>query len=301
MSDTRQIAIPRPTEETRLHLYVAWGCPFCHRVLATLAMTGLTQHLTYTWMRNIKKAQGWEIGTGGDPVFGEQLLKGVYKRLDPRATQRSSVPLLVELSTNSLLSTNSPEMVRYFATGMNNAYEVAHDLCPPGLVAEINALNDWLHPYVNRAVYTVGFATEQADYEAKVAQLFSALDELEGRLNDKTYLLGNTLTESDLYLFATLVRFDAVYHPLFKCSYRRIEDYPALSAYLGRMKEIEGLKGTFSHRCIKEHYFLSIMHVGGEVRDLNPSRIIPIDSFTQGEPKSEMWSVAASSIWPSFS
>ena len=108
---------------------------------------------------------------------------------------------------------------------------------PARPVEQIDTMNAWLHDNINTAVYTVGFASEQRDYELKVAKLFRSLDELDSRLTNQPYLLGNTITESDLYLLATLVRFDTIYYPLFRCTYRRIADYPALSDYLRRLEE----------------------------------------------------------------
>ena len=280
MTGTKPNAIPQPMDDTRLHLYVAWGCPFCHRVLATLALTGLRDQVTYTWMRNIKSEAGWEIEPGDDPLLGATFLADVYGQLEPRAGHRPSVPLLVDLSAKTLLSSSSPEITRYFAGGMNGTRPVRRDLCPVDLVGQIDWMNAWLHDNVNRAVYIVGFSTEQADYEEKVGKLFSSLDELESRLATQPYLLGKNLTESDVYLLATLERFDSVYYPLFKCSYRRVAEYPALSNYREQLRAIDGVSETYNHVCTKEHYFCSVMHVGGEVRNLNPSRVVPVDTFT---------------------
>lgn len=270
--------IPKPKDGSRLHLYLAWGCPFCHRVLAAITLTGLSRRVTITWMRNIKGPAGWEIAPGDDPLFAEISLKRVYERLEPGVEQRPSVPLLVDLSTNKKLSTSSSQITRYFVRGMNGAYPVGHDLAPPGRVEQIDAMNAWLHDNINRAVYAVGFASVQRDYEEKVAKLFQSLDKLNRRLTDQLFLLGNAITESDLYLLATLVRFDTIYYLLFRCTYRRISDYPALSGYLRRLEEIDGIDSTYDHALNKQHYFCSVMHVGGEVLDFNPSRLVPVDA-----------------------
>ena len=279
MANAKPSAISRPTGEMQLHLYLAWGCPFCHRVLATLVLTGLKDHVTYTWMRNIKSEAGWEIEPGNDPLFGATFLRDIYEQLEPGAGHRPSVPLLVDLSSKTFLSSSSAEITRYFARGMNGSCSVSRELSPVELVEQIDGMNAWLHDHVNRAVYTVGFTTEQANYEEKVGKLFSSLDELESRLAAQSYLMGNTLTESDLYLLPTLERFDSVYYLLFKCSYRRVAEYPALSDYRERLRTIDGIAETYNHKCTKEHYFCSVMHVGGEVRDLNPSRLVPVDPF----------------------
>jgi putative glutathione S-transferase len=264
--------------KVKLQLYLAWACPFCHRVLATLLLAGFIEQVGITWMRNIKKAAGWEIATADEPLFGETSLKRIYEKLDPDTNQPATVPLLVDLHSKTLLSANSAEITRFFSTGMNGAYPVKQQLAPPFLVDNINCMNQWLHENINRAVYRVGFATEQSDYEIKVNKLFKAIDKLEQSLWQQPFLLAGGLTESDLYLLATLVRFDSVYYPLFKCSYRYIADYPRLSEYLSRLCAIEGIAATYNTRLNKQHYYCSVMHVDGEIRDLNPSRIIPVAS-----------------------
>ena len=275
--------IPKPTDESRLHLYLAWGCPFCHRVLAALTLTGLTERVTITWMRNIKGPAGWEIAPGDDPLFAETSLKQVYERLEPGSDHRPSVPLLIDLSSHTMLSTSSSQITRFFVRGMSGMYPVNYDLAPEPLLEQIDTMNAWLHDNVNRAVYAVGFASEQRDYEKKVARLFQSLDELDHRLTDQPFLFGAAVTESDLYLLATLVRFDTIYYPLFRCTYRRIADYPALSAYLQRLLQVDGITGTYDHALNKQHYFCSVMHVGGDVLDLNPSRLVPVDSQVYDE------------------
>lgn len=265
-------------KKLKLHLYLAWACPFCHRVLAALVLAGFSEQLSITWMRNIKTATGWEIANGDDPLFGETTLKCVYEKLDPHNSPTTSVPLLVDLNSKKLLSANSAEITRFFSTGMNGAYPVKQQLAPALLVDDINCMNQWLHVNINRAVYRVGFATEQSDYEIKVNKLFKAIDKLEQRLGQQPFLLGDRLTESDLYLLATLVRFDSVYYPLFRCSYRYIASYPVLSKYLSRLYVIKGIADTYNITLNKQHYYCSVMHVDGEIRDLNPSRIIPVTS-----------------------
>ena len=281
MSKDAKSTIPAPNEDTQLHLYVASACPFCHRVIAALELTGLSSKVSYTFMQNVKDVEGWAIDPDAEPAFNEDNLSAVYKRLDPKAEHRPSVPLLVDLSTKSILSTSSTQMTHYFSKGMNGAHAFCVDLYPAHLSEEIDKLNDWLHDNINRAVYLVGFSRDQADYESKVKNLYNCLDDIENRLNKQAYLLGNTLTESDLYLFATLVRFDEIYFPLFKCSYRLIKDYSALSTYLNGLLSISELSGTVNLRSFKEHYYKSVMHVGDNPLSLNPMGTVPIDMIKQ--------------------
>ena len=119
MTTTNTIEIPSPSSYSQFHLYLAEGCPFCHRVLAALALTRLDKRVSYTWMLNVNGPGGWEISHGDDPLFGETTLHGVYERLAPGVTHTHSVPLLVDLSSSQLLSTSSSQMTRFFSKGMN--------------------------------------------------------------------------------------------------------------------------------------------------------------------------------------
>lgn len=262
---------------TQLHLYLAWGCPFCHRILAALAVTKLEDNISITWMENIKGEAGWKIKPDEEPLFNTGSLKAVYQQLEPTTKHRYSVPLLVNKKSKTLLSTNSPEIVRYVSKGFDDAFSVAHNIAPKELVEAIDDMNRWLHDKINRAVYLVGFATKQSDYEEKLNEFFKALDKLDERLTEQLFLFGNNLTESDLYLLATLERFDSIYFRLFKCSLKRIADYPALSRYHKQLRSMKPLASSYQPELTKEHYFMSTMHVLGEARELNPSKIIPVD------------------------
>ena len=263
-----------------LHLYLAWGCPFCHRVTAALATTSLTDKVSITWMKNIKGEPGWEIEPTDDPLFNASSLAEVYKQLLPNEQTRFSVPLLVDKNLKSFMSSSSVDIVRLISSGFNGRYPVNENLAPEYLQKEIDSLNSWIHERVNRAVYLVGFSTDQQEYEEKVVSLFAALDTLEERLSKQPYLFGNSITESDLFLLATLERFDSIYFILFKCTLKRISDYEVLSNYMNRLTSNETLSKTYNDRLAREHYFLSTMHVRGEVRELNPSKLIPITSQT---------------------
>ncbi len=269
---------PAPIEPSKapFRLYAAWGCPFCHRVLAGLHLTGLADRMRITWMKDIKRDDGWEIEDGQDPVFGASIIKEIYAAAAPGEDHRPAVPILIAEQTRELVSTESPAMLRFISTGFAGQYPTRVDLCPDDLREEINALNSWLHEHINRAVYTVGFALEQSDYERKAYRFFEDLDAMEQRLSGSDFLFGNRLTESDVFLFATLRRLDVVYSPLFRCSLKRVADYPALSSYVSRIIEQPGISESFNLDRTKRHYFKSLIHTNAGTLDPNPSGIVPI-------------------------
>ena len=127
--------------DRQLHLYLAWGWPFCHRILAALAITKLEDNISITWMENIKGEAGWKMYFLGEPLFNSDSLKAVYQQLEPTVEHRYSVPLLVDKKNNILLSTSSPDIVRYVARGFDAAFSVAYDLLPNKFIKDIDEMN----------------------------------------------------------------------------------------------------------------------------------------------------------------
>ena len=139
---------------------------------------------------------------------------------------------------------------------------------PDELRAEIDELNAFVYENVNDGVYKTGFAKSQAAYERAFGRLFDALDELDARLSQSRFLLGEAITEADWRLFITLVRFDSVYDGHFKCNLRRVADYPQLSGYLRDLYQHPGVAATVDIDHIKRHYYRT--HPA-----LNPTGIVP--------------------------
>src|SRR5205823_2638046 len=143
------------------------------------------------------------------------------------------------------------------------------DLFPKDIVAEQEKLSDFVYDKVNNGVYKAGFTTRQRVYERASKQLFDALNELEARLAKRRYLFGNRIVETDWRLFCTLIRFDVVYYIHFKCSLRRILDYPNLQGYLADLYQHDGIADTVNFNHIKRHYYIT--H-----EEINPTRLVPI-------------------------
>ena len=80
--------------------------------------------------------------------------------------------------------------------------------------------------------------------------------------------MGDTITEADVRLFTTLVRFDPVYHGHFKCNRQKLSEMPVLWAYARDLFQTPGFGDTIDFDHIKRHYYL--VH-----RDLNPTGIVP--------------------------
>jgi putative glutathione S-transferase len=216
--------------------------------------------------------EGWTFDAGidviEDSVNHKQRMHEIYTLAKPDYTGRVTVPVLWDKKTNTIVSNESPEIIRMFNSAFDNIGAREGDFYPQHLQTEIDKLNDFIYPNINNGVYRAGFATTEEAYQEAVAELFNALDNLEQRLANKRYLTGATITEADWRLFTTLVRFDAVYVGHFKCNIRRIVDYPNLSGYLRELYQIEGIAETVNIANIKHHYYASHSTI-------NPTGIVP--------------------------
>jgi putative glutathione S-transferase len=260
-------------EPGRYHLYVSLACPWAHRAIIVRKLLGLEEIISLSAVDPIRDERGWAFrdgpGYSHDPVNGFEFLSEAYLATDPDYTGRYTVPCLWDRATGRLVTNNYPDITLDFETQFA-AYHApgAPDLYPEQLRAEIDALNALIYEDVNNGVYKAGFAASQAAYELAVDALFARLDALEQRLAQQRYLVGGQLTEADIRLFTTLVRFDSVYHGHFKCNLRRIVDYPSLWAYARDLYQRPGFGDTVDFDQIKRHYYMT--H-----EQLNPTRIVP--------------------------
>lgn len=263
-----------PAERGRYHLYVSLACPWAHRAIIVRRLLGLEDVISMSVVDPIRDERGWAFregnGHGPDPICSFELLSEPYLRTDPSFTGRVTVPCIWDRVTERLVTNNYPDITIDFESQFTAFHRAgAPDLYPPALREEIDAINAVVYEDVNNGVYRAGFATSQAKYEAAVTTLFARLDELEARLATQRYLVGMQLTESDIRLFTTLVRFDAVYVGHFKCNLRRLVDYPNLWGYARDLYQHPGFGETVNFDHIKRHYYMTHDQI-------NPTRIVPL-------------------------
>ena len=259
-------------EPGRYHLYVSLACPWAHRTLIVRALKGLEKMISVSVVHWYMAENGWTFDVGDgvvpDTVNGAQFLHQVYTKAKPDYSGRVTVPVLWDKHTKTIVSNESPEIIRMFNVAFDEVGAVQGDYYPEHLRSEIDALNDRIYTTVNNGVYRCGFATTQAAYGEAITPLFDTLDWLEDILSRKRYLTGGQITEADWRLFTTLIRFDPVYVGHFKCNIRRIADYPNLSNYLRDLYQQPGIARTVNMEHIKRHYYES--HTS-----INPSRVVP--------------------------
>jgi putative glutathione S-transferase len=221
--------------------------------------------------------QGWCFGVypgaTADHMNGATYMHEIYTRADAHFTGRATVPVLWDTKQGTIVNNESSDILRMFNSGFGKLASSDIDLYPPELQADIDAVNERIYGSLNNGVYRAGFATTQEAYEEAFHEVFATLDAVEAHLagaarRDGPFLFGAPLTEADIRLFVTLVRFDAAYHGLFKTNLRRIADYPQLSRHMAAMLAYPGIRETVNLDHIKRGYY--------SIKSLNPTGIVPL-------------------------
>jgi len=260
-------------EKNRYHLYVAYICPWASRTLMVRRLKQLTDLISVTVVNPRLTEQGWRFGghasADEDWLNHSRYLHELYVRVDPQFTGRATVPVLWDKRTQTIVSNESADILRMLNSAFDGFDRGGPYLYPVALAADIDELNQYLYRNLNNGVYQAGFATTQLAYEEAYDRVFTALDLMEARLSDgRSFLFGDQLTETDIRLFVTLVRFDAAYHGLFKCNRNMLREMPRLHSYTHRILTLDGIADTVRLDHIKAGYY--------SIRALNPGGIVPL-------------------------
>ena len=264
---------PFPPDPGRYHLYVSYACPWAHRTIIMRNLKKLQGVVSMSAVDPIRGERGWAFsegkGHGPDPVNGFAYLEEAYLASDAGFDGRVTVPVLWDRESGAIVNNESSEIIRMLNGAFDKHGDGSVDLYPLELRDEIDRVNDLVYDTVNNGVYKAGFASNQKAYEEACRALFQTLDRLEDGLARQRYLVGNRLTEADVRLFTTLVRFDPVYHGHFKCNIRQLKDYPNLWGYTRDLFHHPGVGETVNLDHIKRHYYAT--HTA-----INPTGIVPL-------------------------
>ena len=261
-----------PVEPGRYRLVIGRPCPWANRVAIVRRLLGLEPVLSMAIAGPTHDKRSWtfDLDPGGrDPVLGIERLAEAYEKAVPGYDRGVTVPAIVDIPSGAVVTSEfrqipvdlETEWTRYHRPG-------APDLYPADRRAEIDEVSELVFRDVNNGVYKAGFATSQAAYEEAYHRLFARLDWLSDRLRGQRYLVGDTITNADVYLFTTIARFDAAYHGHFKCNRSKLTEMPVLWAYARDLFQTPGFGDTIDFDHIKRHYY--------EVhRTINPTGIVP--------------------------
>ncbi|MFI6272981.1 glutathione S-transferase family protein [Micromonospora zamorensis] len=268
-----------PLEAGRYRLIWCRACPWAHRARIVRGLLGLDDAISLGTVDPIRDERGWAFALdpdGFDPVLGVSFLSEAYLATDPDYTGRVTVPALVDTLTGRVVTNDYPQLTLDLSTQWRSLHRAgAPDLYPEALRTEMDVLMAEIHTDVNNGVYRCGFATSQEAYDEAFRALFARLDALSERLAGQRYLMGDAITEADVRLFTTLVRFDAAYHGHFKCNRQKLTEMPVLWAYARDLFQTPGFGETVDFDHIKRHYY-------GTHREINPSGIVPLGPDDSG-------------------
>ena len=260
-------------EAGRYHLYVSYACPWAHRTLLARSLLGLEDAISVDVVDPFRDEDGWQFssekeGCTEDSLYGSDYLRELYVEADPDATCRVTVPVLWDTKEETIVNNESKEILRMLSTEFGDVAERDVDLYPEGYQDDVDAIIEAIYEPINNGVYRAGFADTQEAYDEAVEELFDALDHWDSVLEDQRYLAGDRLTEADICMFTTLVRFDEDYHTHFMCNHDLVREYDNLWPYLRDLYQTPGVAETVDMDHIKEHYYTT--HP-----DVSPKRIVP--------------------------
>lgn len=257
----------------KYRLVVSRACPWASRAIIVRRLLGLEDAISMAITDPIQDERSWRFTLdpdGKDPVLGIRFLHEAYDARERDYPNGVSVPAVVDIPSGRLVTNDYPQITLDFSTEWREYQrEGAPDLYPEPLRAEIDAVNSDVFRDINNGVYRAGFARSQEAYEQAYHRLFDRFDSLSERLAGQRYLVGDTITEADVRLFVTLVRFDAVYHGHFKCNRQKLIELPVLWAYARDLFQTPGFGDTVDFDHIKRHYYI-VQH------EINPTRIVPV-------------------------
>lgn len=275
---------PFSPESGRYHLYISYACPWASRCIAYLKIKGLEKAISFSsvkskWARTNEDDthMGWvfpisdteEAGAEPDHLNGAKSIRALYELASTNYTGKYTVPVLWDKKLKSIVNNESSEIIRMLNSEFNDiADNAVLDLYPQHLRKQIDEVNEWTYDTINNGVYKCGFATKQEPYDEALDKLFDALDKCEEILGKQRYISGNSLTEADVRLFVTLIRFDEVYTVYFKCNKKQLREYPNLFNYTKDVFQFPGVSSTVNMAHIKQHYY-------GSHPALNTYGIIP--------------------------
>ncbi|EHJ55967.1 hypothetical protein HMPREF9318_01471 [Streptococcus urinalis FB127-CNA-2] len=259
-------------ESGRYHLYISLTCPWASRVLIMRHLKQLEEHISMSIVHPLMLENGWTFQKDdplvSDDLFDSSFLYEIYLKADPNYSGRVTVPVPWDKKENTIVSNESSEIIRMLNTAFNDITGNQENYYPEELASEIDDINQFIYDNINNGVYKAGFATRQEVYENEVSNIFSALEEIEKHLENGPFLFDSELTEADIRLFTTLVRFDSVYFGHFKCNLKPLTSFPNLWKYTKSLYNYKGIKETVNFDHIKRHYY-------GSHKTINPNGIIP--------------------------
>ncbi len=273
-SQCQQAVLPKESEllnrpkEKNPHLIIGRSCPWAHRTWLVHQLRGLDESLNLLIANADHKAGRWKIYP---KWIGCNSLQEIYQKCRIPLTHRATVPAIVDPIVENypkLIGNESAQLVELLNQWPTNKSTL--DLEPNGLKGEIDNWQELLQNSVNDGVYRCGFARNQSAYKQACNEMFEALKLVDHSLQKRRpWLCGESLTLADIRLFPTLIRWEIIYSPLFRCSKDPLWIFPNLWEWRQRFFALPKVAETCNPQAWLEDYF-------GALFPLNPSNIVPL-------------------------
>jgi len=274
----------------RYHLYLSYACPGSHRVLLMRQLKGLQDVISVTILHpvwkltcpELDKHRGWVFGNADAPAFSNTIGRGgpfpaqfdATTQPDPLHADSESIrdlydacgdnagkytiPILYDKHHDTIVNNEASDISYMMNSSFNEFAQFPHrDLYQATTAHELQATNVWMAPLMIHGVYRCGFAKTQEQYQVALSNLCAAFDRADTILQKQRFLTGDRLTDADLRLFVSLVRFDEVYAVYFKANARLVVLTPALLQYCRDIYHLPGLAETVQMDHIKSHFYAS--------------------------------------------
>jgi len=247
---------PFSPQKGRYQLCISYACPWAHRVLLMLRLKGLEDIIEACVVDPILDELGWKFLEPFQPG-NINYVSELYQRSNSGYDGKNTVPVLWDKKTKRIVNNESSDIMRILNSAFDQFTSVTADFYPQDLRSNIDTTNALVYENINNGVYKCGFAQSKIAYDEALYNLFTCLNSLESRLSKHNYLVGNALTEADLRLFPTLIRFDLAYGPVFHCNVKRIVEHPNLKRYIDRLYDIPEIGSTVNMDHIEQHFYES--------------------------------------------
>ena len=261
-----------PVEPGRYRLAAAKACPWANRSIIVRQLLGLEEVISMGLAGPTHDKDSWTFDLdpdGVDPVLGIHRLQEAYVNRIPDYPKGITVPAVVEVQSRKVVTNDFPSITHDLSFEWRDHHRPdAPDLWPEAVREEMEQVMKRVFTEVNNGVYRCGFAGSQEAYDDAYDRLWTAMDWLEERLSERRFLMGDAITEADVRLFTTLVRFDGVYHGHFKCNRAKLTEMPNLWGYARDLYQRPAFGENTDFDEIKAHYY--VVHT-----DINPSGIVP--------------------------
>ena len=236
-------------EKDRYTIYWTYLCNWSNRPVLVRDILGLQDVIDEVVVDKTGETNVYGWGFPYEKAFrdsktGAYFLAEFYKNADPNYKGRSTTPTLVDTITKKAVNNDYHRLTNYIEVNFRKFQKAdAPDLYPVKYRKEIDEFNDWLFPNINDGHYRQAFATSPEAYKDGYNAFHNALEKLDKRLETNRFVFGDYITDSDIRIYVSLVKFETDFYVLdLGPEKKRIREYKNIWAYIRDLFSIKEFK-----------------------------------------------------------